>query len=151
MIFYFVHGAEGDRATSPSSTSRNGSIDASRLSLEAQMEHDFVQLAGKSGHFTHGKNSLLAILSFVRGKQGDETTSPSFEAENEAIDASSSLLEVLISTLQMQRTCERQHFTHGKQNTCLPIFNCLQVKRATSQRPPLLYLKTQQLRLPARR
>ena len=36
-------------------------------------------------------------------------------------------------------------------NTCLPIFNCLQAKRATRQRGPLLKLKTQQLRLPARR
>ena len=51
----------------------------------------------------------------------------------------------------MQRACKRQHFTHGKQNTCLPIYNFLQVKRATRQRHPLSQLKTQQLRLPARR
>ena len=51
----------------------------------------------------------------------------------------------------MHRATERQHFTHGKQNTCLPIFKCLQMKRATGQRRPLLYLKTQRLELPARR
>ena len=36
-------------------------------------------------------------------------------------------------------------------NTCLPIFNCLQAKRATRQRRPLLQLKTQRLMLLARR
>ena len=44
-----------------------------------------------------------------------------------------------------------EHFTHSKQNACLPIFKCLQVKRATRQRRPLLDLKTQRLVLPARR
>ena len=51
----------------------------------------------------------------------------------------------------MHRAWERQHFTHGKQNACLPIFNYLQAKRATRQRRPLLQLKTKQFRLPARR
>ena len=51
----------------------------------------------------------------------------------------------------MQRAWEWRHFTHGKQNTCLPIFDCLQVERATRQRYPLLQLKTKQLMLPARR
>ena len=56
-LFTFVHGAEGDRATSPSSASRNGSIDASKLSLGAQMECDFMQLEGEVGHFAHGKKT----------------------------------------------------------------------------------------------
>ena len=42
-----------------------------------------------------------------------------------------------------------EHFTHGKQNACLPIFKCLQVKRATRQRRPLLQYIAPQLRLPA--
>ena len=50
----------------------------------------------------------------------------------------------------MQRACKRQHFTHGKQNAYLPIFNYLQAERATRQRRPLLQLKTKQLMLPAR-
>ena len=54
-IFSFVRGAEGDEATSPSVASRHKSIDASRLSLEAQIERDFMQLAGKAEHFGHGK------------------------------------------------------------------------------------------------
>ena len=57
VTFCFVHGAEGDRATSPSFASRNGSIDASRLSLEAQMERDFMLLEGEVGHFAHGKKT----------------------------------------------------------------------------------------------
>ena len=44
-----------------------------------------------------------------------------------------------------------EHFTHGKQNACLPIFKCLQGERATRQRRPLLQLKTQRLMLPAHR
>ena len=40
--FTFVRAAEGNRATLPSFASRNGSIDASRLSPKAQMERDFV-------------------------------------------------------------------------------------------------------------
>ena len=31
-----------------------------------------------------------------------------------------------------------EHFTDGKQNTCLPIFKCSQEERATRQRRPLL-------------
>ena len=97
-IFTFVHGAEGDRATSPSFTSRNRSNHATRMSLEAQMERDFMQLAGEARHFTHGKNYLFAILSFVCGADGDEATSPSFVSENATIDASSSSLEALGAT-----------------------------------------------------
>ena len=41
-LFTFVSGVEGDEATSPSFASRHKSIDASRLSLEAQMECDFM-------------------------------------------------------------------------------------------------------------
>ena len=50
----------------------------------------------------------------------------------------------------MQRACKRQHFTHGKQNAYLLIFNYLQAERATRQRRPLLQLKTKQLMLPVR-
>ena len=97
-LFTFVHGAKGDRATSPSFASRNGSIHASRLSLEAQMERDFILLEGEARHFAHGKNYLLAILSFVHGAEGDEATSPSFVSENAAIDATRSSLEALGAT-----------------------------------------------------
>ena len=58
VIFSFVHGVEGDRAMSPSSTNRNGSIDASRSSPKAQMERDFMQLEGEVGHFAHGKKTI---------------------------------------------------------------------------------------------
>ena len=43
-----------------------------------------------------------------------------------------------------------KHFTDGKQNTCLPIFDCLQTEKATRQRRPLLQLKTRGLMLPER-
>ena len=57
-IFTFVHGAEGNRAMPPSFASRDGSIDASRLSLEAQMECYFMLLEGEVGHFAHGKKTI---------------------------------------------------------------------------------------------
>ena len=113
-LFTFVHGAKHDRAMSPSSASRNGSIDASKLSLEVQMDRHFMELAGKAVDFTHGKNYLLAILSFVYGVEGNEATLLSFATENKAIDASNSSLEVLIATRYMQRGCKWEHFTHGK-------------------------------------
>ena len=107
-----------------------------------------MQRACKLQHFTHGKqNTCLPIFNYLQA----ERATPSFVAENEAIDASSSSLEALIATLQMQRASKRQNFTHGKQNTCLPIFNYLQAERATRQRRPLLQLKTKRLMLPARR
>ena len=55
VTFSFLYGSEGDRLTSPFSSSRNGLIDASRLSLEAQMKRDFMQLKGEVGHVAHGK------------------------------------------------------------------------------------------------
>ena len=98
VIFSFVPSSEDDRATSPSSSSINGLIDASRLSPQAQMECDFMQLEGEVGHFAQGKNNLIALFTFVHGVESDEATPPSFAAENKAIDASSSLLEALIAT-----------------------------------------------------
>ena len=56
-LLTFVRGTESDRETSPSSASRNGSIDAARALLKAQIERDFMQLAGKAEHFGHGKKS----------------------------------------------------------------------------------------------
>ena len=47
------------------------------------------------------KTYLFALFIFVRGVEGDEATSPSFTAENEAIDASSASLEALIATRHM--------------------------------------------------
>ena len=74
VLFTFVHGIEGDKATSPSFASRHGSIDASRLSLEAQMERDLMQLEGEVGHFAHGKK-LLALAFYLRlwrrGRRGN--------------------------------------------------------------------------------
>ena len=73
-LFTFVHGVEGDEAMSPSFASRNGLIDASRSSLQAQMELDFMQLEGEVGHFAHGKK--LPACSFYlclwrRGRQNN--------------------------------------------------------------------------------
>ena len=47
----------GDKATSPSSASRNGLIDASRSSPEAQMERYFMVLEGEVGYVAHGKKT----------------------------------------------------------------------------------------------
>ena len=58
----FVRSAKGNRATSPCFANRNGLIHASRLSLEAQMERDFMLLEGEVRHFAHGKNICLHFL-----------------------------------------------------------------------------------------
>ena len=53
----------------------------------------------KLGTLHTEKNYLTSLFIFVRGVEGDEATSPPFAAAKEAIDASSSSLEVLIATL----------------------------------------------------
>ena len=60
----------------------------------------------KLGTLHTEKNYLIAFFTFVRGVEGDEATSPSFAAENKAIDASSSSLEALVTTLEMQKACK---------------------------------------------
>ena len=50
--------------------------------------------------------TLFADLWLFTSGEGDEATSPSFEAENKAIDASNSSLEALIAPRYMQRGCD---------------------------------------------
>ena len=49
------------------------------------------------------KHLFTNLYLFFASEEGDEATSPSFAAENEAIDASSSSLEALIATRYMER------------------------------------------------
>ena len=49
---------------------------------------------------------LFADLSVFTSGEGDEATSPSSVAQNEAIDASSSSLEALIGNSYMQMGCD---------------------------------------------
>ena len=86
----------GDRTTSPSFASGNGSIDASRSLPEAQIDRYFLQPEDEVGHFTHGKKCLLALLTFVHGAEGDRETSPSSASRNRSIDAARALLEAQI-------------------------------------------------------
>ena len=115
VLFTFVHGVEGDEATSPSFASRNGLIDASISSPEAQIELDFMQLEGKVGHFAHGKkNYLLVLFTVVHGSEGDRATSPSSASRNGSIDASKLSLEAQMECDFMQLEGEVGHFAHGK-------------------------------------
>ena len=114
-LLTFVHGTEGDRDMLPSSASRNGSIDAARALLEAQIERDFMQLAGKAEHFGHGKkNYLLAIFTFVNGEEGGRATSSSSESRNGSINASILSLEVQMERDFMQLEGEVGNFAQGK-------------------------------------
>ena len=90
------------------------------------------------GTLHRGKKYLLAIFTFVCDVEGDRAMFPFFANRNGSIDASRLSLEAFIATLYMQRGCEREHFTHGKQNTYLPIFDSLQVERVRRQHRPLL-------------
>ena len=78
MVFSFVHGTEGDRATSLSSASRNGSIDASRLSPKS-INGMLLHAARRRSWAlcTRKKNYLLALFTFVHGAEGDRATSAS--------------------------------------------------------------------------
>ena len=71
VTFSFVHGPEGDRATSPSYASRNMLIGASKSSPEAQMQRYFMLLEGEVGHFAHGKKLPACdffLCSWPRGR-----------------------------------------------------------------------------------
>ena len=48
--------------------------------------------------FTTANKYLFADLLFFKSREGNEATSPSFATEKLGIEASSALLEVLIST-----------------------------------------------------
>ena len=96
-IFSILRLAKGDRATSFSFASRNGSIDASRLSLEAEMERYFMLLEGEGGHFANEKKTyLLVLFTFVHGAEGDRATSPSSASKNGSTDGSRSSPELQI-------------------------------------------------------
>ena len=114
VTFSFLRGSDGDRATSPSSASRNGWIDASRLSLEAQMERDFMQPEAEVGHFAHGKKYQLALFTSVPGSEGDRARSPSSASRNGSIDGSRLSLEAQMQRDFMQLEGEVGHFAHGK-------------------------------------
>ena len=110
------------QTTSASSTSRNRLIDASRLSLEAQMECYFMLLEGKVGHFKHGKKPPACnfdLRSWWRGRQG---TSPSFESKNGSINASKMSLEAQMKRDFMLLEGEVGHFAYGKK---IPICQSL--------------------------
>ena len=124
VTFSIFRGPEGDRATSPSSTSRNGLIDASRLSLEAQMERDFMQLEGEVGHFAQEKKYQLALFTFARGSEGDRATSPSSASRNRSIDASRLSLEAQMQRDFMQLEGEVGHFAHGKKLPDFAFYLC---------------------------
>ena len=112
---FLVRGAEGDRAASPSFASRNKSIDASILSLEVQMERDFLLLEVEVGHFAYRKKPyLLALFTFVCGAEGDMEMSPSSASRNGSIDASRLSLEAQMEREFMLLKGEVKHFAHGK-------------------------------------
>ena len=150
--FIFVRGVEGDRATSPFCASRNGSIDAARLSLEVQMERDIMQLEGEVGHFAHRKKTTcLQIFTFVHGAEGDRATSPSSASRNGSIDASRLSLEAQMEYNFMQLEGEVGHFAHGKKTICLRFLFLFMAWRAIRQPRPLLQVETARLMLPERR
>ena len=71
----------GDRTTSPSSASGNGSIDASRSSPEAQIERYFLQPEDEVGHFTHGKNACLHFLPLFMAQRAIGKLRPLLQVE----------------------------------------------------------------------
>ena len=128
----------GDRATSSSSASRNGSIDASRLSLEAEMEHYFMLLEGEGGHFANEKKTTC--LRFL----------PLFVAQR-ATGQRRLLLQVKTGRLMVpdRRQNRKWNVTscswqaklgtlHTERITCFRLFPLFVAQRATKQRLPLL-------------
>ena len=65
--------------------------------------------------FTTANKYLFADLLFIESGEGDEPASPSFAAENESLDASSSSLEASIANYYMRGGCKWGRFHNGKQ------------------------------------
>ena len=75
-------------------------------------------------------NYLLSILSFVCDVEGDRATSPSCASRNGSIDASISLLEVLIVTHHTQKSVSKSTLPMANKYL-FANFNCLQAERVT--------------------
>ena len=107
--------------------------------------------AGNGSIFITANKYLFADLLLSKSREDNEATSPSLATENESIDASSPLLEAPVTTYYMRRGMQTGAILQRQTNTCLLIFCCLRAERGTRQRRPLLQLKTNRLRLSARR
>ena len=119
----------------------NMGIEASNTSPEALIATWYMQWGCDGEHFTHSKQSTYLPIFSLLYKRGSWGNFALFWTWNVGIEASSTLLEVLIATWCMQWWCNKEHFTHGNQSTCLPIFSFSGAQRATRQRCPLLKLK----------
>ena len=99
LIFYFLLAERATRQRRPLLQ-----LKTSRLMLPARRWKPPLQLLtcgvdANGGIFTIANKYLSADLLFFTPGEGDEATSPSFAAENAAIEASSASLEVLITSL----------------------------------------------------
>ena len=93
---------EGDEATSPSSTTSYEPIQASRPSLETLISACAFSGGGKASTLPTANKCLFADLLLFESGEGDEATSPSFTTSYASIQASSPLLEALISAWCVQ-------------------------------------------------
>ena len=89
---------EGDEAMSPSFVHENIAIQASSWPLEALIATRYMQSGCEWEYFTHSKKNLFADLQAFTSGEDDEAMSPSFEAENKGIGASSSSRKTLSAT-----------------------------------------------------
>ena len=89
---------EGNKATSPSCATENKSIDASNSSMEMPIATHHMRGDANENSLPMAIKCLFANILFFVAREANEATSPSFEAENVGIDASSALLVVLIAT-----------------------------------------------------
>ena len=74
---------------------------------------------------------LFADLSVFTSRESDEATSPSFAAENEAIEASSSSLEALFGNSYMQMGCDVSTLTTASK---IPVCRSLSVYKRRGRR-----------------
>ena len=114
-IFYFLPAERATRQRLPLLQLKTGGLMLPARCWKRSLQHTkSTGDANGSGLPTANKYLFADLLLFTSG-EGDETTSPSFTAENGGIDASSALLEALIATYQKYWRCERERLTHGKQ------------------------------------
>ena len=106
-------------------------------------------MACEETHFTIGKKLPALNFSFLRSPEGDGTTSPSFTTSHASIQASSPLLETLISAWYVQWGWKSEYFTHGKQMPVCPSFTFCEQRGRRGNHAPLFQLQTRGMMLPA--
>ena len=114
-IFYFLSAKRATRQCQPILHPQTWGLMLLASCWKRSLQHNTCNGDANGGSLPTANKYLFADLLLSTIGEVDEATSPYFASANAGIDASSALLEVLITTYYMQWGCKQQRFAHGKQ------------------------------------